>query len=394
MTTTGFDTDFNPYDPAYAADPVPVWHDLQAHCPVARSERFRGMWVPTRYEDIVAVARDPETFSSRSPLVAEYANMSDYGLSVPPISSDPPYHTEIRRLLLPFFSPGPIEALRPGVERHCDELLDGFAAGPGCDGARDYAQHIPVAVIARMLGIPQSDGDRFRGWVHTLLELAAQDFNTAAHALGDFFWYFREELARRRESPGDDLVSFLAGATFEDRPLTETEILGVSLLLLVAGIDTTWSAIGASLWHLASHPADQERLRSEPDLWPTAVEELLRAYSPVTMARELTRDTDFGGCPMRAGDPLLLLFPAANRDPDAFPDPDEVILDRAENRHLAFGVGIHRCLGSNLARLELEVALRRFLDRVPPFTLADPAAVTWFSGQVRGPRTLPLVFDR
>ncbi|MGI8755159.1 MAG: cytochrome P450, partial [Acidimicrobiales bacterium] len=150
--------------------------------------------------------------------------------------------------------------------------------------------------------------------------------------------------------------------------------------------------IGASLWHLAGHPQDQQRLRDEPDLWPTAIEELLRAYSPVTMARDIVRDGEIAGCPVRAGEPLLLPFPAANRDPAAFDRADEVLLDRQQNRHVAFGVGIHRCLGSNLARMELRTALERFLDRLPPFHLADPTAVTWSTGQVRGPRTLPLRF--
>src|SRR5262249_12255053 len=148
------------------------------------------------------------------------------------------------------------------------------------------------------------------------------------------------------------LISFLLDGEIEGRALNDQEILGMCLLLLLAGIDTTWSAIAATLWHLAQHPDQQQRLRDEPDLWPLAREEFLRAYSPVTMAREVNEDTEVLGCPMKAGDPLLLPFPAANRDPKAFDRADEVILDRAENRHLAFGLGIHRCLGSNLARME------------------------------------------
>jgi cytochrome P450 len=159
---------------------------------------------------------------------------------------------------------------------------------------------------------------------------------------------------------------------------------------MIAGIDTTWSAIGASLWHLARNPADRRRLATEPDLMSTAVEELLRAYAPVTMARLVARDFEFQGRPMREGDWLLLPFPAANRDPEFFPDADEVQLDRAENRHAAFGLGIHRCIGSNLARMELRVALEEWMRRYPDFELSDPSEVTWSAGQVRGPRTLPV----
>jgi cytochrome P450 len=167
-------------------------------------------------------------------------------------------------------------------------------------------------------------------------------------------------------------------------------VRGTMILLMVAGIDTTWSAIGASLWHLAQHPDDRRRLAAEPALVPTAVEELLRAYAPVTMARMVAEDFEFAGCPFKEGDWVLLPFPSANRDPEAFDDADRVIIDRAENRHAAFGLGIHRCLGSNLARMELRVAIEEWMARYPDFELADPAAVRWSAGQVRGPRTIPV----
>ncbi len=169
-------------------------------------------------------------------------------------------------------------------------------------------------------------------------------------------------------------------------------VLGMAALTLIAGIDTTWSAIGSSLWHLATHPEDRARLIAQPDLLPTAIEELLRAYSPVTMGRVVAEDVDWGGCPMRAGDRVLLNFPGANRDPDAFPNPERVIIDRQLNRHLAFGAGIHRCAGANLARMELRVAIEEWLSRIPEFRLADGAETTWAGGQVRGPRQVPVVF--
>ena len=161
-------------------------------------------------------------------------------------------------------------------------------------------------------------------------------------------------------------------------------------LLLLAGIDTTWSAIGASIFHLAGNPEDRERLVAEPELRPTAIEELLRAYAPVTMARLVREDMDYNGCPMKAEDWVLLPFPAANRDPEFFDDADKVIIDREVNRHAAFGLGIHRCAGSHLARMELRVALDAWLDAFPTFHLADPAGVRWSGGQVRGPRVLPI----
>ena len=176
----------------------------------------------------------------------------------------------------------------------------------------------------------------------------------------------------------------------DGEPLLPEHVGGTIALLLIAGIDTTWSAIGAALWHLASHPDDRHRLIDEPEIMPLAIEELLRFYAPVTMARLVKDDFEFNGCPMHADEWVLLPFPAANRDPEFFDRADEFIIDREENRHAAFGLGIHRCAGSNLARMELRVAVEVFLERHRDFSLADPDAVTWSGGQVRGPRTLPL----
>jgi cytochrome P450 len=163
-------------------------------------------------------------------------------------------------------------------------------------------------------------------------------------------------------------------------------------LLLVAGTDTTWSAIGSAIWHLATVPADRQRLVDEPELIPTAIEELLRAYAPVTMARQIVDDVAVGGCPMKRGEMVLLSFPAANRDPDKFVDADKVVIDRRENPHVAFGLGIHRCIGSNLARMEMRIAVEEWLRRMPDFRLDPSRTLTWSQGTVRGPRQLPIVF--
>jgi hypothetical protein len=204
--------------------------------------------------------------------------------------------------------------------------------------------------------------------------------------------FFVSEVARRKTEPGDDLLSDLLHSQIDGKPVEESVVLGAAALVLIAGVDTTWSAIGSSLWHLATHPDDRRRLASDPDAMPLAIEELLRAYSPVTMARVVTEDIEFGGCPMKAGDKVLLNFPAANRDPAAFEDAGRVILDRQLNRHVAFGSGIHRCAGSNLARMELRVALEEWLKRIPEFRMADGAEITWAGGQIRGPRRIPVVF--
>ncbi|MBK9178012.1 MAG: cytochrome P450 [Acidimicrobiales bacterium] len=392
---SSWDTDYDIFDPAYVADPYPIWDGLRATCPIAHSDRWGGSWLPTRYADISAIAHDVEHFSSAEVGVvsgradAEGAPLLPAG--VPPISSDPPVHTWARRLLLPWFSHRAVDRYEPFTRQLCRDLLDGFADGGRADAAADYAQQIPVRVIASVLGVPGDMADTFTGWVRDVLEFAHDDERREAgtRAAVDFFV---QQIAQRKERPGTDLISELLHAEVDGQPVPEEHVLGTVALTLVAGVDTTWSAIGSALWHLGTHPDDRRRLVAEPGIWPTAIEELLRAYAPVTMARLVTADVEVGGCPMRAGDKVLLSFPAANRDPEAFPDADQVLLDRQHNRHVAFGVGIHRCAGSNLARMELRVALEEWLARIPEFRVEDPDAVTWAGGQVRGPRDLPVVF--
>ena len=202
--------------------------------------------------------------------------------------------------------------------------------------------------------------------------------------------YFNQVVAQRRAKPGEDLVSYLLNAKFDDHVLDDEHLIGTLRLLLIAGIDTTWSGLGASLWHLATHADDRRRLVAQPELMPTAIEEFLRAYAPVTMARVVREDTEFKGCPMKAGEGILLSFPAANRDPEMFPDADKVLIDRKENRHAAFGLGIHRCIGSNLARMEMTVGVEQWLRRIPEFELDQERPTTWSVGTVRGPRLLPV----
>jgi cytochrome P450 len=384
-------TDFDHLDAEYAAHAPEILDQLRRTCPVAHTDRFHGAWLPTRYEDVSTVAYDVDTYSSRVTLVNEHPP-HDVRFVAPPITTDPPDHAALRRVLLPPFSPRAVERLVPATRAACDELIDRFLSTGRADAAVDYAQHIPVLVTAKLLGLPDEDGDQFRTWVHETIEVGPTDVEVGRRATWEVIEYFRGQLDDRRRHGGDDLVAWVAGAEVNGEPLPEKEQLGMLFLLLLAGIDTTWSAIGASLWHLATHPDDQMRLRADPALLPTASEEFLRFYSPVTMARLITADTELGGCPVKAGERVLLSFPAANRDPEVFDDADRVVLDRGVNRHAAFGLGIHRCLGSNLARMELRVALEAWLARVPEFRLAEGSEVRWSAGQIRGPRSVPVVF--
>jgi cytochrome P450 len=385
--------DFDLFDPGFVVDPYAVYADLRERCPVAHTERWGGSYMPTRYEDIQTVAHDTEHFSSRN--VGVTGLEGNNPLVAPPITADPPFHTASRRLLLPAFSPKAIDALTPLTRRIANDLIDVILArGEGsADAASDYAQHIPVRVIGAMLGVPAEDEPRFTDWAIRVLQIGPTDPEVGRQAGREVLDYFREQVALRREERTGDLVSQLLDAELDGAPLTEKHILGTCFLLLLAGIDTTWSSIGAGLWHLATHRDDLDRLVREPELIPTAIEEFLRAYAPVTMAREVVAEVEVGGRTLCPGERVLLTFPAGNRDPEHFDDPDEVRIDRLHNRHTAFGAGIHRCLGSNLARMELRVALEEWLARIPSFHLVEGAYVEWNGGQVRGPRTVPVVLD-
>ncbi|GAA4603572.1 cytochrome P450 [Actinoallomurus liliacearum] len=385
-------TDFSHMEPEWAADPYPIQEDLRQRCPIARTERFGGGWLPTRYEEVAAIAYDTERFSSRSVVMSNFRpprEIAPIGV-VPPISSDPPFHQHARKLLLPAFTKTAVSRLEPGTRAFCRSLIDAFEGRDVVDAARDYAQHIPVRVIADLLGFPEEEGPRFREFVENTLEGVNLPPEERIARMDRLFDYLLLQIRDHVESPRDDLTTHLLNAELGGRKLEPSHVAGTMALLLIAGIDTTWSAIGASLWHLAKTPADRERLVAEPGLLPTAMEEFLRAYAPVTMARLVKEDMHWHGVDMKAEDWVLLSFPAANRDPAQFDRPDEVVIDREVNRHAAFGLGVHRCVGSHLARMELRVALDVWLERIPAFTLEDPDAVTWAAGQVRGPRTLPV----
>lgn len=389
-----FATDFDHTDEAWVADPYPIMDDLRERCPVAHSDRYGGLWAPMTYDAVAAIANDTEHFTSRT-VVINNGRPGDDALPAPigvapPISSDPPFHEIARRLLLPAFAPRPIAALEPFTRELCNQLLDEMGDADLVDASVQYAEHIPVGLIAKLCGLPAEDGEQFREFVRIVLEgvdLPTEERIAAFQPVED---YIVPAIVERRENPDDGLISYLLDAEIMGEKLSDEHVFGSILLLIVAGIDTTWSAIGSSIWHLANNPDDLERLVAHPELLPSAVEEFLRAYAPVSMARLVKDDFEFQGCRMKKDDWIFLSFPAANRDPKAFDNADEVLIDREINRHSAFGLGIHRCLGSNLARMEMTVALEEWLKRYTKFELNTSKPTTFSQGQVRGPRQLSL----
>lgn len=291
-----WETDFDHLHNDYAADPYPIWKEMrEGGCPVAHTDRFHGVYLPTRHEDISAIAHDTQHFSSKSVLVNDMPAAEIGNFSSPPITSDPPDHQDHRRALLPAFSPKAIEKWIPITRDICNELIDQFVDNGSCDASADYAQHIPVKVIARMIGIPEEDGDLFREWVHDLLEVGPTDLHVAQRATKDVFSYFNDYLKARRADPRDDIVTYFLESEVDGEKMDDGQILGGLFLLLLAGIDTTWSSIGSSLWHLGQHPEDRLRLSQDDSAFDAAVEEFLRFYSPVTMARVVTEEVEVSG---------------------------------------------------------------------------------------------------
>jgi cytochrome P450 len=386
-TVASWTTDFDHLEWRWVENPYPLWADIRAECPMAHTSRYGGVYLPLRKSDICAIANDPEHFSSQSVVVRAFSSPQ---YSNPPINSDPPQHASDRRVLLPLFKPEAIAALEPRTREICREILCGLRGAERGDVALDYARHIPSQVIAVMLGLPREDGELFLRWIYQTLDAGVRDAHAGETAFAEMTAYFAEQVAHRRSHPGGDLISALIATSVDGKPLSEDHVVGTLRLLLIAGIDTTYSMIGASLLHLATSHADRDRLVGDPALIASAVEEFLRAYSPVTMARVAVKDHEVAGVTIPAGEMVMLPFAAANRDPACFPNPDRVILDREDNAHVAFGFGRHRCVGAGLARMEIRVAIEEWLAEFPAFRRDHSRPVVWSKGTVRGPRTVPV----
>ena len=348
------------------------YQTMHEECPVSWSEHYGGFWTLTRMEDIRKAEHDWDTFS-----VAPSMILPSFGTDRPliPLDIDPPELTAYRQILLPFFSPNRMDALLPRTHDIAIELLDDVAEQEVFD-ASTYARMVPAMVFGEYCGFPMEDAARFDRWVEDIVFARSDDESVARAAADEVYEYFRALIAHRRSEPGDDVLSALLEAENHGRKLTDDEMLDIVYLLFVAGLETTAGTIRVALWHLAQHPEAVEALVADPALIPAATEEFLRALSPVqAMARTLKIDTTIGGVDMKAGERVVLAFGAANRDPEVFECPHDIQLDRASNPHISFGIGAHRCLGSNLARREVNVALEEFIRRHPKFELAEPT--TW-----------------
>ena len=391
---TDWVNDWDWLDDQWGPNAIDIWNEVREQCPVATTERYGRAHMPVTMEAVSEVAHDTEHFSS---IFVSVARPDAPRRPAPPITSDPPDHHAHRRLLLPSFSPKKIALMEDDLRRFCRSLIADLDGAERADAAEQYSQHIPVHGICQLLGVPESDADMFRDWIFRNFQIGPRDNAVKQQVQEEMDAYHEQKLNERLLEPKDDLLTLIAHAEIDGEPVSMELKKGYVGLQIIAGIDTTWSVIGSGLWHFGQHADQRGALVAVPNddlLWNTATEEVLRYYAPVTMGRKVIADTEVGGCPVRAGEQTLLTFPAANHDPEAFEDADEFRIDRAENRHVAFGLGIHRCLGSNLARLELTVALQEWLRAFPDYELDTETETTWANGQIRGPRNIPVLLHR
>ena len=382
------------FDPGAADRPQDAYRQIRNECPVARVEGPAGDQTVylASYEDAIWALRHPEVFSSGPGAV-------DIGQDQPliPLQVDPPDHAKYRRFLDPEFSPKRMLELEPDVRVLVNQIIDGFVDRGACEFHEEFATPLPSSIFLRLMGLPQSDLDAFLQWRDETirpdtddLDEAARIREGAAHNIGA---YFEEQLEVRRQNPDDGLLSRIALGEVDGRPLTQAEMLGICHLLLIAGLDTVTATLDCMVAYLARHPEERARLVADPSLVDGTVEELLRHETPVMMVvRVVKEDAEVGGVDVKVGDGCVVLIGAANGDDREFEAPDVVDFERAANRHLAFGAGPHRCLGSHFARLELRVAIEEFHRRIPEYRIAEGAEVHYSTG-IRQADHLPLVWS-
>lgn len=389
---TQLDGIYDPFDPSVQEDPYPIYAKLRDHSP-AYWAHSANTWVLSRYSDVSASLADTETFSSAKGIFPTPPGINQSDLFLPMlIMTDPPRHTQLRALVSRAFTPRRIATMETAIKRTTEELLEQVPDRPW-DFVANLAGPLPAIVIAELMGIPADDRDQFRAWSTTLVQAnplsGARDGITAATSI---YQYFAGFLAERRNAPRDDLISDLVNAEIDGERLSDEDVLGFCLLLLVAGHETTTNLLTNSVVILRDRPQDRERMARDPAVLSSAIEELLRYDSPVQgLSRTLTRDIALHGQALRRGQSVLLLFGSANRDERAFAQADEFKIDRGPGRQVALGRGVHFCLGAALARMETRIALDALLTNENfRWNIDTSRAKRLHSGPIRGYTYLPV----
>ena len=384
-------TNFDHLDPAFREDPYSVYAALRSECPVARGERYGGFWALQKYDDIVRAAADPEVFCSRMGITLPSLGAP---LAALPMESDPPDHVLYRAAIAPYFSAKRTMTFRDQIRDIANELIDGFIETGEADLIGQFARLLPPRVLAVFIGVPEQDGPLFAETSERVVAAAAAGAaEESLPVLLDLLMYMNDWLNRRTREPSDDLASLIVQTRIGGRELNDNEKLGLATAVVVAGQETVSNALGSALFHIARNPDVKARLLTDPGIRPSAIEEFLRYDPPIPgFLRTAEADAEVRGTTIRPGDKVMLMWASANHDEDAFDQPEELVLDRRPNRHLAFGSGPHFCLGAPLARLELRIALDEILRRLPDYRVVDEHRVERCYGQVRGIQRLPVAF--
>ena len=398
MTSTEQQTDFDHHSAEYAERSHEINAELRSRCPVAHSSAHGGFYVVSRYDDVVAAAKDDETFASGWHINGS----SPFGVTIPPsskphypIEMDPPEYGPYRKLLNPMFAPNVSKSWEPRIQRWVDICIDEVIETGRFDIVADLANPVPALFTCEFLGLPIEKWRLYGDLAHEAIYTPPAERADVSRRYRAMLETIREVIIDRRASPRDDAISTLVTAEIQGEPISDDIILNIIDLIMAGGFDTTTAVTSNALIYLAQHPADRTRLIEDPDLIPQASEEFLRHFTPQqALARTVTKPITLGGVDLVPGDRALLSWASANHDEAAFEDPDEVQIDRFPNRHTAFGIGMHRCLGSHIARAELTTMVRRVLDRMPDFEVVVGEAQRYPTiGVVNGWVKVPATFS-
>ncbi|GAC70340.1 cytochrome P450 [Gordonia soli] len=373
--------DFNHYAELPYGEKIEFYDRLRDEAPLIRNEFANGHYIVTRYEDILSVYQNAKTFSSSAVTVF---NPNPTFKWIPEML-DGDEHRQWRKQLGPLFSPKAVEGLEQKVRERAIEVIESIAVRGSCDFMADFANQYPSFIFLDLMGLPFEDLDTFLHWEDEILHVSGEPEETARRRTAATIAvteYFRTVIDARRAEPRDDLISKAIEFEIDGEPVTQDDLESFCILMFMAGLDTVSATLGSTFYHLATHPEDRRAIVDDPELIPSAIEEILRAFAIVIPSRKAMADTEIAGCPVKAGDMISLPLNAATRDEAVFDDAKEVQLDRSPNNHIAFGAGPHRCLGSHLARRELRIALEEWHRLIPDYRLASKSAPTEAGGQL------------
>jgi cytochrome P450 len=391
-TTSQAHVELDHHSPEFREDPYGKFREMRSKCPVAHSDSYEGFWALMDYASVFDAARDDDLFNSYPSVGVPASGMP---FPILPIESDPPQTKELRDVTLRQFSPGTAEKLRPVATEMATELIDEFIERGECDIVAELTTPLPARLILRLLGWDESRYQEWVHWVHTTVHDRAHEPEKAAAAGMEMFGEIAKHMEqRRREGLGDDLFSDILRGTLDGAPLDDIQVTMYGFLMMLGGMDTTSGLTGNVLLRLCEEPELRKQLVADPDLVTKGTDEFLRFFTPTLgLARTVARDTEFHGQQLQQGDRAILMWGAANRDPEIFEEPEKFDLHRANARkHMSFGIGIHRCLGSHFARMMFQVMLGQVLERLPDFELAGEPERFEDAGEVYAVRKLPIKF--